>query len=355
VRNACDAAATQRPYRAYLVVIPHRLIFVWTGPCFPAFARLAVESALLSDPDAAVEIHLFGDATRTGGELQHVAGYERVAVHAVDLPAIFEGLPHAPEAYLRLLERLPPTAASARANLVRYALLHQRGGVYLDCDLFVLRSLRPLLVDEAFVGEELVWSADEARVAGGLGLRHAPAIAGWLWSYALRRADAHALGGRGWLEPLAARAEPWWAVGAVNNAVIGAAPRAGFLRRVLDEVFGADPAIRYALGPSLVTRVARAGDVNVLPPSSFYAVPPSASFTLFEGRAVALPDDAYAIHYTASNHKRALARLDRAALARRRDGATFYQLAASVAARAASLARRARPQVVGSVAAALPG
>jgi hypothetical protein len=161
-------------------------------------------------------------------------------------------------------------------------------------------------------------------------------------AYALRRADARLLRGRGRLEPLARRLDPSWRTLAVNNAVIGARPGAPFLRRVLAAALAADPGVRYALGPSLVTRAVQrgTGDVAVLPPDVFYVQPPSYSFRFFEGGPFALPSAAVLIHYVSSNHGARLAAVDEATLRRRAPQGLFYTLAADVAERARALPRR---------------
>jgi hypothetical protein len=323
------------------MLIPNRFIFVWTGRKFPYFCRVAIESALLADPDAVVEIHLFGEKPTDAFHFRHVAGYERVEIHDVDFAEVFDGLDRPVTDYVELLARIPPTAYSARSNLVRYGVLHARGGIYVDFDVVLIRDLGHLRRHPAFIGTELVWRADEARVEGRLeAWMLAPALA-YVWTYALRRADTRLLGGRGLLEPLAAPLDPIWSARNLNNAVIGARPGSGFIRRVLARAHEADPRVRYALGPTLVSRAVRADDTDVvvLPPDVFYMQPPSYSFRYFEGRPVDVPDRAVLIHYVSSNHGDRLAALDERELRRRRGGPLFYRLGAEVADRARGLAR----------------
>jgi hypothetical protein len=326
---------------AMQMLIPNRFLFVWTGRKFPYFCRVAIESALLADADAVVEIHLFGETPTDAPHFRHVAGYERVEICDVDLEEVFAGLDRPVADYVDLLGRIPAAAYSACSNLVRYGVLHARGGVYVDFDVVLVRDLTHLRRHPAFIGTELVWRADEARVEGRREpWMLAPALA-YAWAYAVRRADTRLLGGRGLLEPLAAPLDPVWSTRNLNNAVIGARPGSRFVRRVLALALEADPEVRYALGPSLVSRAARGddSDVVVLEPEVFYMQPPSYSFRFFEGRPVDLPDQAVLIHYVSSNHGDRLAGLDERELRRRRGGPLFYRLGAEVADRARGLAR----------------
>ncbi|MCG8422306.1 MAG: hypothetical protein MJE77_30675 [Proteobacteria bacterium] len=316
--------------------IPYRLMFVWAGTHLPLFARLAVESALQTNPDADIEIHLIGATPLHGRHLQALARRPRVTLHRVDVDNLFSGLDAPAERYRDLLERIPVDAHSARSNLVRLALLHRRGGVYLDTDILCVRSLAHLLAHESFIGAERVWRVDEARVAGRYGAwMIAPTVA-YALAYGLRCFDTRLLGGRRWLEPVAARVDDAWSEIALNNAVLGARPGSRFVRRLLARALGADPRRRYALGPTLVTAVARydRSDVTVLPPEVFYLEPPSYSFRFFAGRPAPLPEETVLIHYVASNHRRTLATLCESRLVEERERGLFFRLGAAVLERA---------------------
>lgn len=328
------------PADARTQAIPNRFLFVWTGRRFPYFCRLAVESALLADPEAEVWICCFGDRPDGSPDFKHVASYRRVEVVDLDVPALFEGLERPREEFLRLLAAIPRSAASARSNLVRYGVLHRHGGVYLDFDVLLLRDLRHLLGHEAFIGEERVWQSDEARVEGRLELSMLRPTVVYGINILLVRLDA-LLGGRDRLAPVTDRLLPLWSAANLNNAVIGARPGNRYLRRVLAAALTTDPRVRYGLGPTLVSRVHResADGVTRLPSDVCYCEPPSYSFRFFSCPPYDLPGDAVLIHYVSSNHGRLLARLDRATLRARRERALFYRLGADVADRAESLPR----------------
>jgi Glycosyltransferase sugar-binding region containing DXD motif len=91
---------------------------------------------------------------------------------------------------------VPANAYSARSNLLRYALLYERGGVYVDFDVLVRKPLADLGGGRAFVGSEQVWAFDQARVEGKWRASMLPATVGWALAWALRRADCKMNGGR---------------------------------------------------------------------------------------------------------------------------------------------------------------
>jgi hypothetical protein len=311
--------------------IPPRYLFVWTGREFPYFARLAVESALLADPEAAIELHLFGPRPDGARHLAALAAHPRVELVPVDLDRVFVGLGVDDRRLRDAYQRCP--GPSARSNLIRYAVLARRGGIYLDTDVLVARSLADLRVHQAFAGQEQVLSIDAARVAGRWSATMVGPGLAWAAAWGLRRLDAE-LGYRG-LERLARPLDRHWQVTQLNNAVLGAAPGASFPRRLLARAIEVDPTVRYRLGPTLISEVVAAGqdDVTVLPPAAFYAVPPSYSFQFFTGGARPLDPAIRVLHVVASNHGRRLAELDRATVAARARRGRYYALAADVAAR----------------------
>lgn len=322
-------------------VIPNRFFFVWAGRTFPYFCRLAVESALLADPEATVEIHLFGEKPSAEPHFRTVTAYDRVSVKEVDFDELFSGLDEPVSRYRAHLDAVPPSPyrASAKSNLFRYALLHRHGGIYLDFDVIVLRDFRDLLFVEAFIGEEYVWKVDEDRVAGRLSPSMIPPTLAYLWAYAVRRIDAKLFHGRRLLEPAAAVVDGAWRTVNLNPAVFGARPGSSFVRRVLSASLESDPRIRYNLGPTLVSRVARTdgSGLRVLSPQYFHMHPPSYSFRYFEEEIFDVEPDNHLIHYVSSNNTRGLQALDPETIVARRKEGLFYHSGASIAERAATL------------------
>lgn len=320
-------------------MIPNRFLFVWMGQSFPYHCRLAIESTLLSNPDAAVEVHIYGPRPK-GAEFERVSRYAGVEIFDVeDLHALYVDLAESAERYVRLFQEIPDSAASARSNLLRYGLLHTRGGIYADTDVLILSCMDDLRAHEAFIGKERVWKDGKRMEAGERTLQMGMSGVAWLTSYLLRRADAQLLGGRRLLEKPASLLEPAWATYNQNNAVIGAEPGSRFIRRVLAEALHQPPTVRFALGPTLVTKVAEADDSDVFlcNEETLYPVPPSCSFQFFYGRPKKLPENTRLIHYVASNHKKLLRSLDEDQVLSSRSQALFYEHATRVAADAKSL------------------
>lgn len=311
--------------------IPARLIFLWTGQRFPWHARLAVESALLACPTAEVELHTFGPSPAQAPHFRHLLGYERVRHHRIDLDTVFEGIGSSVAQWKALFAAIPPQAHSARSNLLRYAVLYHRGGIYLDFDILMVRDFGALWTWEAFVGQEQVWVVDEHRVAGRLAPWMVVPTVAYVAAWLARRLDVKLGGGHDRLGPALASLDRRWAVPNLNNAVLGAVPRAPWIRRVLDAALEADPTVRYDLGPTLVTRVWRQDPtgVKVLPPDFFYCEPPSYSFRFFESRPWELPTETVLLHYVSSNHGAQLRELDATQVLAQRHRAPFFRHAAA--------------------------
>lgn len=283
-----------------------RIHFVWTGRHFPYHARLAVESAIVAEPDASIEIHIVGEPPTTV-DFEAVRRRPEVTTRMYSLPTLFERCPSGPRRLLDLVERIPDGATSAISNLARLAVLWERGGIYLDTDVLVRRRLTRPDGGRAFVGRELVWADNRARVAGDLDGWHRLRTIPWALDWSGRRLDCMLTGGAIGLAgrpPVGARLQ-------VNNAVIGAPERAPFVQAALEAAADADPTVRYALGPSLLDDVSRAHPdlVELAPTARYYAVPPGQSFRCFEDRRLTLPAEAQVLHYVASNHRRLLREL----------------------------------------------
>ena len=96
----------------------------------------------------------------------------------------------------------------------------------------------------------------------------------------------------------------------IGSAVLGAPTGAAFVHRALAAALDADPRSPCYMSDVLDAAAAcspRA--VQILPPSRFYAIPPSQSFRLFEQSDLELPLDAMTVHLVASNHRRLLTRI----------------------------------------------
>jgi hypothetical protein len=277
-------------------MIPPTAHFIWIGRELAYVHVLAVASAAL------------------------YGGFERVLFHHTDE---LDGDPH-----FRELDRIPRVEArrlapqplleaaggarlvdcyraltrpAAQSNLIRVALLHESGGVYVDADTVTRKSFAPLLAaGGVFCGEErLVFPAGSS----GLLARLRPsAIARVALRDALRRLPA----GFRWFRRVAQHYPA-----RVNNAVLGSEPRHAFIQDLIARMRAFPPerrGVRYALGTHLLqTAVAewRGPDLQVLPPPAFFPLGPEISEHWFRIRprvelGQAVTDETYLVHWYAS-------------------------------------------------------
>jgi hypothetical protein len=197
--------------RAEPRTIPSCAHFVWYGESFPWVNALAVRSALERSELERVVLHHDADLRRDR-HLAELAEHPAFEARRIEPYDVFSPLGSIGLRLAALHARLSRPAA--RANVLRAAILATEGGVYLDLDTVTLRSLRPLLGDAMFCGEELVAFPRE--------LLRAPRPASLARAFALHGARAlcrRLPEGVQVFEAIAARYSR-----ALNNAVLGAAP-----------------------------------------------------------------------------------------------------------------------------------
>lgn len=280
------------------MTIPAQAHFVWLGSELLWVHAWAVASAALQGGFAQVVLH--HDAELGGSApfraLSRVPG---VATEKLDVPAELERAGGAPlvDVYREL------ATPAARSNVLRIALLHGRGGVYLDTDTITVQSLAPLLSPGgAFCGtERIVFPAE--RATGVLSRLRPAAIARMAARDVLRRLP------RGYR--FFRHVEAHYPV-AANNAVLGAQASHPLLAELLARMRTMAPArrrVRYALGTHLLQAAVadyRGGDLRVLPPAAFYPLGPEISEHWFRSQstAVALADvvgpETFVVHWYAS-------------------------------------------------------
>jgi len=248
-------------------MIPATAHFIWFGTKLPYIYTLAVRSACLAGGFDRVKLHadpaLLADP--------HVAALR-------DLPA-FSLEPLVPGAVLEACalpgllaryERLKQPAG--KANVVRLALLDAEGGVYLDTDTLTVKPIPPLLTADAFVGEEiLVRPYWVARSGSKLeqGKKHLRGL--------VRKACTLLPHGYRAFSPLSRLF-----LRGVNNAVMGARPKAPLVRGLLEgilEVPEDQLLTRYRLGTHLLQETLRAHPERAVvhPPEVFYPLGPELS------------------------------------------------------------------------------
>jgi len=277
-------------------MIPSIAHFVWIGRELEYVHQLAVASAALWGGFERVLFHHTDelDGDWNFAEIGRLPTVEtrRLAPHGLLEAAGGAGLV---DCYRAL------TRPAAQSNLLRVALLHEAGGVYLDADTVTRKSFAPLLWrGGVFCGEErLVFPVG----ASGLTARLRPsAIARVAVRDALRRVPD----GFRWFR----RIEQQYPA-RVNNAVLGGQPRHAFLRDLLARMSAFPPErrrVRYALGTHLLqTAVAewRGEELCVLPPSAFFPLGPEISEHWFRVRPrvelnEVVSEETYLVHWYAS-------------------------------------------------------
>ena len=281
-----------------------RFQYVWSGANFPYVNLMSVASVLRHHPDARICIAVVGEKPQSLW-FDIVENLDQVEIEIIIPPQVFAELPEDLQFVGQCYDRLSATALSARSNLIRYALLYLRGGIYLDFDVLVVRSMKDLLGYSAFIGEEVVWASDEQHQNGSLLEFLWPRNLLWLFSHIAMWCDSHLFHGRMRMANRLNWTLGMWSKLQLNNAVIGSARHSDFLFDVLSGVSDSNLAVRYSTGPTLVESVSNSTNATFerLSPSAFYSIPPGQTYRLFYDANYVLPCDSYCIHYAASNHK----------------------------------------------------
>jgi hypothetical protein len=268
--DSSDSPSSERPDRPNgpSPSIPATAHFVWFGAAFPWLNVLAVRSAavrggfdrvvLHHDSDLSATPHFRELLTTPNLELRRLDPAELFAktdAYAAELPEIFDRL------------RAPAT----RSDLVRLAVLYAEGGVYLDLDTVTVRSLLPLMAHaEAFCGEERIVLTARIRDSKN------PLTRAAMFARTQARTALRLVPG-GWS---AFRAIEALYPAALNNAVLGSAPRSRTVARLIEGVIEL-PKDRqttlYAIGPHLLQSLRdelTPAALVVHPPTVFYPLGP---------------------------------------------------------------------------------
>jgi hypothetical protein len=291
-------------------MIPNVAHFIWYGRKLPWLNAMSIVSAARAGGFARIVLH--HDPELAPETLLRLQTLPNLEARAIDPSRAFAHCEQG-TALHALYARLSQPAA--RANLLRAAVLHAEGGVYLDMDTITLQALGPLLTAEAFCGAE--------PVAFPSTLFERPSVRGY--------ARAHGLNALRELLRIAptgprlfARVAHLYTL-AANNAVLAAQPAHPFIARLLSAMLElpADKQLRrYALGTHLLQRTLRedasARSVVVHPQAAFYPLGPEISEHWFRlQRRIQLRDvlspETYLIHWYASVRTRKwVERMDRA-------------------------------------------
>ena len=315
--------------------IPERFIFIWSGHSFGLSNRLAIESVLRHHPWASIEIHIEGPEPVTLDFLL-TRQLPNVEIHSINVSELL----HACDSDLSrssdlmsIWHRIPQKALSARSNLLRYALLHLRGGIYLDFDVLVRRPLDEILKSShSQVGAEMVWKLDEKRVQQGLVVSDwAPTVL-WAVNWWINKKICGMTGRFTPSRRLQSVIDQVVLSRALNNAVIASQAQSELTTALLENAQLVNPAVRFSLGPSLLTSVVKQEPylAQVHEPESFYAVPPGQSYRFFTERNLKLPEKSYLIHYVSSNHGELLNSLTPEMLKEKSAQGIFWEMASSL-------------------------
>jgi hypothetical protein len=257
-------------------MIPRDAHFVWLGPGFSFVHLLAVASAARSGGFERVTVH-HTDALGASPAFRDAMGLDTVRAERLMPEALLElaGAGALVDTY-RALE-----SPASRSNLLRIALLSQRGGVYLDTDTITVRRFDALTAaGGAFVGEErLVFPG---KAGGPITARLRPS--------ALLRTAARDVMRRLPEGYRAFRRVADFYPKAANNAVIGAEAGHPLLAELLARAIAMPKAkrrVRYALGTHLLQDAVagyRGTDLAVLPPPVFFPLGPEISEHWFRVR-----------------------------------------------------------------------
>ncbi len=311
--------------------IPPRLHFCWIGQSLPWAYAFAVLSAAARAGLDEVTLH-HTDALADDAPVRALLRTPAIRLRRTDPLACLDACGRAlglGDRLARLYERLERPVM--RADLLRAAILHRDGGIYLDLDTLTVAPLRPLCEARQFVASEfIVWpqSVRDSR-SPALLARH---VALDLARKALRRAPG---GWRGFrrIEHRYARA--------LNNAAMGAGPGAPLLAaclRAMAALPDAGLASRTALGPALLQQVLATphgtGALVVHPPHVFSPLPPEISEHWFRtSRTVRLdqallPDTRVAHWYASVRTRDLVARIGPESVLARRGHQLYSALAA---------------------------
>lgn len=309
-------------------MIPRTAHFIWLGADLPWACSLAFRSALRFGGFEKAVLHHESELSQATiyQELLGIAGLE---LRVLDPQRMLEPICYGGRSLLEVYSELRLPAA--RANVLRTALLHQEGGVYLDTDTITVRDLSTLCRDaEAFVGEEhlalpfIVRNSKNPLVLVGAVLRRAVRDV-------FRRIPS------GWRS---FRAVERYYPSAANNAVLGCAAGHPLTRELTRAMVALEPSERtrrFALGTHLLQRVlagAVRSDVRVLSPAHFYPLGPEISEHWFRFRKtvppledVILPETLVVHWYASVRTEGLLPEIDRDSVSRNRRNQLFSALA----------------------------
>ena len=254
--------------------IPAQIHFCWIGTSLPWASVFAILSAAERSDLPDIILH-HADDLDDGPQLRALLQAPCVRLSRIDplacLAQTEATLGLSGGALTGLYNSL--TSPVMRTDILRAAILHQRGGIYLDLDTVTVASLAPLLRATQFVGSEFIVWPLFARAS-----RSPAKLARYVTLDVLRKLLKRLP--NGWR--VFRRVERLYFRG-INNAVMGAQASSRLFSSYLSAMLDV-PAKRqmqaYALGPDLLQDVVdqyRHDDLVIHEPHVFYPLPPEIS------------------------------------------------------------------------------
>jgi len=103
-------------------LIPNQYFYIWTGSSFPYLNLLAVKSLLLADDSATAVVYTVGPEPQNDN-FENLRALERVSIVGIEPDDVFSQLPTDIKSAGTIFHKIPESSASARSNILRYALL----------------------------------------------------------------------------------------------------------------------------------------------------------------------------------------------------------------------------------------
>lgn len=320
--------------------IPNTYHFIWLGAPVPYFLALAMQSALLRCKDSRVKLWI-DEERRSDPMLEQFNHKPRFETALIDVEQLVENLHDEPvkkklkaifnKAGTKTLHENRKPVERAQSNLLRYLILYQEGGIYLDADTLVTNDLAPLRKkNSGFIGKEnSIWAIT----------RRKNPLHYFIWAPFLELYRMAAI-----LLPFGYRMNNSFRVlcsSSENNAVMGMTPRHHFLKACFAYILtmtDEEIVLPLRLGPFLLQRVAQqyhGHDLDVYPEPYFYPYGPMISQHFFRERMNAAPVAAYmlkghnyVIHWGAST--KVLKSYTKESILQQPDKSVFSLLASAV-------------------------
>ena len=254
-------------------MIPPRLHFCWIGERLPWAYVFAILSAIERSGLPEIVLH-HTDTLADGPQRDALRGQDRLRMNHLDPARLLSETGARIGVGNRLIELYQRLATPvSRSDVLRAAILHDEGGIYLDLDTVTVASLLPLTGASQFLGSELIVWPRAARTS------KSPLVLSRHLALDLARKACRRLP-HGW--SLFRQVEQYYHR-SVNNAVMGAEAGSRLMVDYLAAMVRLDSARqmqRYGLGPDLLREVAAVsnGDGIVIHrPAVFYPLAPEIS------------------------------------------------------------------------------